>query len=255
MRSSTCKRTIILCGIGISALSMGTRVQAADWFLIPVFFSDINEFNNANYFTAQAYDPTVPFNTANTTHPAPNGTSFPSQNGAVNALPGGAGGSQNEFALNSAGLNFTTNQVSVSDGFNFGNASVTGQIELVTSVSLPYGVVNSFVGQQTHREADHPESWDAMVTLTDLTANTILYRQSDAPDFQSTLGNQYGTLPSNHAFKLEFTSHSYDTAPDGEAFGNGVLNFSVGNAPEPAALSLLAFASAGLLVKRRRVKI
>jgi hypothetical protein len=250
MRYPASNRLMLFCSALLAALCTTTAVRAADWFLIPVFFSDISEFNAQNYFTAQAYDPTVPFNTASTSHPVPNGTSFPSQNGAVNALPGGPGGSQNEFALNSAGLNFTTNQVAAGDAFNLGNASVLGQIELVTSTALPYGIVNSFVGQQTHQDADHPESWDAMVTLTDLTANTILYRQFDSHDFQSTLGNQYGTLPSNHAFKLEFVSHTYDTSPDGPAFGNGVLNFFVGNVPEPTGMFLTG--SLSLLVRPRR---
>ena len=241
---------LLLC-IGVAgSLSFNTRARAADWFLNPLFFSDISEFNAHNYFTAQAYDPTIPFNTANTTSPAPTGTSFPSQNGGVNAQPGGQGASQNEFALNSAGLNFTTNQVAVGDAFNLGNASVLGQIEFVTSKDLPYGIVNSFVGQQTHQDADHPESWDAMVTLTDLTATTILYRQSDSHDFESTLGNQYGTLPSNHGFKLEFVSHTYDTSPDDPAFGNGVLNFFVGSVPEPGCALLLGPV---LLLRRRRM--
>src|SRR5438045_4195360 len=95
---------------------------------------------------------TVPLNVERTVSPVPNPPpnqfSLPDQGYTVQALPGGQGGSMNEFGISPAGFHLVTNQTAVTDDFNLGSASVRGMLTFGTSgVSFPYAVNNSFVYQ------------------------------------------------------------------------------------------------------------
>lgn len=215
---------------------------AANWYLAPATYSDISQFNSINYFAAQAYDPNIPLNAGDTVSPVPTGFASPGQNGFVQALPGGQGGSMNEYSLSPAGFSMTIGLVSAQAPVGYlSNASLTGILTFGAFDGLPlqYSLSTSFVFQSN--DPQNPDgSGEFQVMLKNVSSGQLIYSyQAQSNGVNSVYGSPWGTLPYG-LYRLNFY-FANSASSEGGAFGNGLLNLAL----EPGDINRDAHVNSG----------